>query len=152
MYNQKEESRPVNLYDQWGRLHSNLRISITDRCNLRCRYCVVSEKIDWIDKDQSLTVEEIISLSNLFSELGVDRLRITGGEPLVNPDVGTIIARLKSEVPKIKKINMTTNAVLLHKYLPDFLDAKLDSINISLDTLKPDRFSYITKNNSFHQV
>ena len=140
------------LRDQFGRLHTNLRISVTDRCNLRCRYCVVSEKINWIDPKQSLTADEIVYLTKIFSELGVDRLRITGGEPLVNSEVASIISKIKSDIPAIQKINMTSNGVLLGKYLDKLVTAKLDSINVSLDTLKPEKFNFITKSTNFHDV
>ena len=147
-----ETSSSQQLIDQFGRLHSNLRISVTDRCNLRCRYCVVSEKIDWIDSDKALTSNEIFKLVKIFSEMGVNRLRITGGEPLVNPETSKIISKIKSEIPIIEKINMTSNAVLIGKYFDELVESKLNSINISLDTLKEEKFSYITKSNNFNQV
>ena len=147
------ENRPSQqLVDQFGRLHTNLRISVTDRCNLRCRYCVVSDKINWIDTNKALSPSEIFKLTKIFSELGVNRLRITGGEPLVNPETPGIIAKIKSEIPKIEKINMTSNGVLIHKYFDKLVESKLDSINISLDTLNPEKFSYITKSNNFQEV
>lgn len=140
------------LVDQFGRQHTNLRISVTDRCNFRCRYCVVSDKINWIDKNNALSDNEIFELTKLFSELGVDRLRITGGEPLVNPDTPQIISRIKSEIPSIEKINMTSNGLLISKYFDDLVESRLDSINISLDTLNPEKFAHITKSNHFYEV
>ena len=150
--NELKSINPQQLIDQFGRLHSNLRISVTDRCNFRCRYCVVSDKINWIEKDKALSGKEIFELVKLFSELGVDRLRITGGEPLVNPETTQIISRIKSELPNIEKINMTSNGLLISKYFDELVESKLDSINISLDTLNPEKFAHITKSNHFNEV
>ncbi len=147
-----ERQSEKQLIDQFGRLHTNLRISVTDRCNLRCRYCVVSDKINWIDSKSAITAEEIIQLVKVFSEMGVNRLRITGGEPLVNPDTCKIISKIKSDIPEIEKINMTSNGVLLSKYLDKLVESRLDSINISLDTLNAEKFHYITKSNNFDEV
>lgn len=147
-----ENQSKEQLVDQFGRLHSNLRISVTDRCNLRCRYCVVSDKINWIESNKAINAEEIFRLVKVFSELGVNRLRITGGEPLVNPDTCKIISKIKSNISAIEKINMTSNGVLLGKYFDELVASKLDSINISLDTLNADKFHYITKSNNFNEV
>ena len=140
------------LIDQFGREHTNLRISITDRCNLRCRYCVVSEKINWIGQQKALTPSEIFSLVKIFSELGIDRLRITGGEPLVNSEACKIISEITTNISAIKKVNMTSNGILIHRYLNELLESKLNNINISLDTLQPEKFKYITKGNEFLNV
>ncbi len=147
-----ETSSNQQLIDQFGRQHTNLRISVTDRCNLRCRYCVVSEQINWIDKRDAINATEIFNLVKLFSELGVNRLRITGGEPLVNPHTSAIIAKIKKEIPVIEKINMTSNGVLIDKYFDQLVESKLDSINVSLDTLQPQKFAFITKSNDFDRV
>jgi len=140
------------LIDDFGRNATNLRISVTDRCNLACRYCTSLEKDrDWLRNDELLTFSEIQRVSSLAAELGVSQLRITGGEPLLRPNVSSLIHDLRM-LPGIKRISMTTNGVLLKNHINELENAGLSSINISLDTLNPTKFKQITGKNNFKTV
>lgn len=143
--------RNTKLVDQFGRSATNLRISVIDRCNLRCNYCIQIEKLNWLKKDELLTFSEITRISRIVSRLGVDQLRITGGEPLLRLDVCELIKQLNS-IPGIKRVSMTTNGILLKNYIDNLIDAGLSSINISLDTLKPDKFIQLTRRNNYKDV
>lgn len=132
------------LRDGHGRLVNYLRVSVTDRCNLRCRYCMPAEGVPLAPKSDLLTFEEIIQAVSVASELGIDRVRITGGEPLLRRELPSLIASLKA-LPGISEIAMTTNALLLHKYVDDLVASGLDRINVSLDSLRPDRFERLTR-------
>lgn len=137
------------LKDPFGRIHDYLRISLTDKCNLRCTYCM-PEDIRFINEKNILSAEEIIRIASVFvSKYGIRKIRLTGGEPLVHPQVGQIISQL-ADMPV--KLAITTNAVLLHKFIPAFKQKGLTSINISLDTLQESKFKAITKRDYFHQV
>lgn len=123
-----------------------------DRCNLRCSYCIQSDEgIAWLEKGKLLTFPEILRITQLVAELGVDQLRITGGEPLVRPGVCGLISKLRM-IDGIDRISMTTNGVLLNKYLTDLETAGLSSLNISLDTLNETKFKKITSKNHFGKV
>ena len=135
-----------DLTDQFNRKITNLRLSVIDRCNLRCQYCIVEEKISWVPKSELLTFDEYIKLVTIFSELGIKTIRITGGEPLIRPRVSSLIKDI-SLIPRIEKISMTTNGVLLNQYLDSLEDAGLNTINISLDTLDSNKYFKITKRN-----
>ncbi len=145
------QSLEPQLLDAYGRIATNLRISVTDRCNLRCIYCFKTEKVNWLKRDELLNFQEIKRIAQIASELGVNQLRITGGEPLVRPGVNDLIKELHS-IRGIKRISMTTNGVLLNDYIGELEKSGLSSINISLDTLNADRFSQITKQNYFNDV
>ena len=121
------------MFDSKGRKIHYLRLSVTDLCNLRCRYCM-PDGVDKLEREDILTYEEFLRLAALFARCGVDTVRVTGGEPLVRKGVEQLVKGLKA-IPGIRKVTMTTNAVLLEQQLPALLEAGLDSVNISLDTL-----------------
>ena len=130
------------MFDARGRNIHYLRLSITDRCNLRCRYCM-PDGVEKCGHEDVLTYEEFLRLTRLFAACGIDTVRVTGGEPLVRRDADRLIAGLKA-VPGIRKVSLTTNGVLLAGQLPALLAAGLDSVNISLDTLTRETFACIT--------
>ncbi len=138
------------MKDSYGRIIDYMRISITDRCNLRCRYCM-PEGISQVPMEEILTYEEIEELCRAASELGISRLKITGGEPLVRSGCPRLIGMLK-KIPGIEQVTMTTNGTLLKQYLPQLLDNGLDAVNISLDTLNPQIYQQITGKNQLHEV
>ena len=134
------------LTDTFGRHHSYLRISLTERCNLRCRYCMPEQGVDLKPRDEILTFEEIERLARLFISEGVNKIRLTGGEPLVRQDVEVVVdrlGRLRSE--GLDTLAITTNGLLLRKKLDRLLGAGVNLFNISLDTLVADRFTHISR-------
>ena len=139
------------LTDTFGRQHDYLRISLTERCNLRCQYCMPEEGVQLTKKPNLLTTDEIIKLSAIFVQEGVTKIRLTGGEPLVRQDLVEIVSRLKS-LQGLKTVAMTTNGVTLSRKLPALQKAGLDSINISLDTLVPQKFEFITRRRGHDRV
>ncbi|XP_041043723.1 molybdenum cofactor biosynthesis protein 1 isoform X2 [Carcharodon carcharias] len=139
------------LTDSFGRQHSYLRISLTEKCNLRCQYCMPEEGVKLTPKSQLLTAEEIVTLAELFVREGVDKIRLTGGEPLIRPDVVQIVAQLR-KLEKLKTIAVTTNGINLARLLPSLKEAGLNLLNISLDTLVPAKFEFITRRRGFHKV
>ena len=138
------------MFDSKGRKIHYLRLSVTDLCNLRCRYCM-PDGVDKLEREDILTYEEFLRLAALFARCGVDTVRVTGGEPLVRKGVEQLVKGLKA-IPGIRKVTMTTNAVLLEQQLPALLEAGLDSVNISLDTLDPALFAKITARDKFAAV
>lgn len=138
------------MKDQFGRSITYLRISITDRCNLRCRYCM-PEGIDCVPMKDILTFEEITETAAAAARLGITDIRVTGGEPLVRRGAPQLIGMLK-KVTGIRHVCMTTNGVLLEENLPALLEAGLDGVNISLDTLRPDIYQAITGFDDFSQA
>ena len=139
------------LVDTFGRLHDNLRISVTDRCNIRCFYCMPEEGVKFQPRDEILTFEEIERFARVAATLGVRKLRVTGGEPLVRKDLPELIAKLV-RVPGIEDIALTTNAVLLAAQAPALYAAGLRRLNIHLDTLDRERFRQITRRDDFDKV
>lgn len=137
------------IIDQFQRQHDYLRISITERCNLRCFYCMPEQGVALTQKSDLMTYEEILQLANIFVDMGVRKIRLTGGEPLVRKEVDFIIKAL-GQLPI--ELAMTTNGVLVDRHLPAFRQAGLRKINISLDSLQAKRFEYITKRNTFDKV
>lgn len=131
------------LVDGFGRIGRKLRISITDRCNMRCVYCMPNGNTEWFDQNNILTYDEIVKLATILARLGIEKIRVTGGEPLVRPKVEDLIKTL-SNIDEIKAISMTTNGLLLRDKVMQLRDAGLSSINVSLDTFKEDRFKVIT--------
>lgn len=132
------------MIDLYRRNIDYLRVSITDRCNLHCRYCLppgleTAEK----DRERYLTKEEILRVCRAAETIGIHKFKITGGEPLVRPEALEIIRELKA-LPGTEAVTLTTNGLLLKKALPEFQKLSIDGINVSLDTLKPERFSWIT--------
>lgn len=130
------------MKDKYGRTIDYMRISITDRCNLRCRYCM-PDGIDTVPMKDILTYEEIQSVCYAAARAGINRLKITGGEPLVRKDCAKLVGMLK-QIPGIRQVTMTTNGVLLDQYLPQLLENGLDAVNISLDTLSAQTYEKIT--------
>ena len=138
------------MFDSCSRNIRYLRLSVTDLCNLRCRYCM-PDGVEKLEREAVLTYEEFLRLAALFVQCGIDTVRITGGEPLVRKGVEQLVAGLKA-TPGIRKVTMTTNGVLLAQQLPALLNAGLDSVNISLDTLRPEVFRRITARDEFAAV
>ena len=138
------------MKDHFGRNINYLRLSITDRCNLRCKYCM-PHGVEFTPHEQILTYEEFLRVAQAAVHLGITRFKVTGGEPLVRKNVAQLVAGLK-ETPGIRRVTLTTNAVLLAEQLPALLDAGLDSVNISLDTLRPEVFRQITARDDFAAV
>lgn len=133
------------LADSHGRVARDLRLSLTDRCNLRCTYCMPAEGLPWLPREEVLTTAEIVRLARIAVErLGIRTIRLTGGEPLLRPDLVELVAALASLEPR-PTLAMTTNATSLHRVAGQLADAGLDRINISLDTLRPDRFETLTR-------
>lgn len=141
----------IELIDSFKRKHTYLRISVTDRCNLRCQYCMPPEGIQLKKKDELLSFEEIARLARIFVSSGVEKIRITGGEPLVRKDLEILIGEIAA-IPGLKHLSMTTNAVLLSAKAEALKKAGLQSLNISIDSLREDRFREITLRNDFSKV
>lgn len=134
----------TELRDAHGRIVDYLRLSVTDRCNLRCRYCMPAEGLPLAPKHDVLSFEEIERAVRVGSEVGIRRVRITGGEPLLRREVASLVGMLKA-LPSIDEVSMTTNALLLHLHVDALVDAGLDRLNISLDSLRPERFEKLTR-------
>jgi GTP 3',8-cyclase len=137
--------------DVYQRPLRNLRISVTDRCNLRCSYCMPEEDYVWLPREQILDFEELSSLADVFMELGVDKIRLTGGEPLLRRDLPALI-RLLAAKPKLNDLALTTNGVLLDEHARPLREAGLHRVTVSLDTLSPDRFTALTRRANHAQV
>lgn len=131
------------LLDSFGRVARKLRISVTDRCNMRCVYCMPTNNAEWFEQNDILTYDEIVRTATILARLGIEKIRVTGGEPLVRPKLEELIKRL-SNIEGINTISMTTNGLLLRDKVKELKDAGLESINISLDTFKTDRFKTIS--------
>ncbi|OHU33882.1 GTP 3',8-cyclase MoaA [Mycobacteroides chelonae] len=140
------------LIDSFGRIATNLRVSLTDRCNLRCTYCMPAEGLDWLRSDALLTAEEYIRLIGIaVTELGIRSVRFTGGEPLIYKDLERIITAVAALSPR-PDIALTTNGIGLDRKAATLRDAGLDRINVSLDTLDADRFAVITRRDRLTDV
>lgn len=139
------------LIDNFGRIHDYLRISLTDRCNLRCRYCMPEDGVNLQDKSNILSFEEIIRVAEIAVKLGITKIRLTGGEPLVRQDVEVLIRRLK-QINGLENIAMTSNGVLLKNKATKLYEAGLDKINISLDSLDRDTFMRISRRDNLQDV
>ena len=144
------ERAVISMLDLRGREINYMRVSVTDKCNLRCRYCM-PEGVDIVPMSDLLTLEEIREVCRQASLLGIDRIKITGGEPLVRKGVTDLVSMLR-ELPDIRQITMTSNGVLLSQYLPDLVKAGLDGINISLDTLDRENYERITGRDYLDEV
>lgn len=142
------------LEDRFGRKHNYLRISLTERCNLRCTYCMPEEGVPLTPKDELLTREEIVRIVRVFVEQGVSKLRFTGGEPLIRRDLEGILEDLAPlrEQGLLTTIAMTTNAIALKRRLPGLVERGLTHVNISLDTMDEHMFTIITRRKGFKQV
>ena len=131
------------LADQFGRLLRSLRVSVTDRCNLRCNYCMPQKDYVWLPRQELLTFEEIARLVEVFTSLGVEDVRLTGGEPLLRRDLSQLVRMLAAN-PRIQDLALTTNGVLFAEQGEALRAAGLHRVTLSLDTLHPERFSALT--------
>jgi cyclic pyranopterin phosphate synthase len=141
---------PERLIDRFGRTHNNLRISVTDRCNIRCVYCM-PETVEFLPRASLLTFEEIARFVRAAATVGIDKIRLTGGEPLVRRGLPELVSQLAA-IPGIRDIGLTTNGMLLAPVAKELYDAGLRRINISLDTLDPARFLELTRRTGLEQV
>jgi cyclic pyranopterin phosphate synthase len=139
------------LIDHFGREINYLRIAVTDRCNLRCTYCMPEHGINLKDHSEMLTYEEIIKICADAVSLGIDKVRLTGGEPLVRKDICSLIAGIAA-IPGIKDLSMTTNGVYLEAFAADLKIAGLDRVNVSLDSINPDKYARITRGGNLFKV
>ncbi len=139
------------MLDTFGRPLRSLRVSLIDKCNLRCQYCMPEEEYVWLPRDDILTVKQIGDLVDVFSELGVDKVRLTGGEPLLRREAADVVERIAAN-PDVRDLSMTTNGVLLAKQAESLRSAGLDRVTVSLDTLRPERFEQLTRRNCLPQV
>lgn len=137
------------IIDSFNRTHTYLRISLTDNCNLRCFYCMPEEEYEFSAASKLMQVDEIIALAKIFVAEGVNKIRLTGGEPLVRKDADKIILAL-SKLPV--SLTLTTNATRLHNFVDVLKEANVQSLNISLDTLQPDKFLLLTRRDQFKEV
>nr|WP_315250910.1 GTP 3',8-cyclase MoaA [uncultured Flavobacterium sp.] len=137
------------MQDNHGRVHNYLRISITEHCNLRCTYCMPAEGIALTPRAHLMTAEEIVTIAKTFIKLGVTKIRLTGGEPLVRKDAKIIIEQLgKLGV----ELTLTTNGILVHEFIDTFKEAGITTLNVSIDSLKKDKFNQITRRNYFEKL
>jgi cyclic pyranopterin phosphate synthase len=141
---------PSQLIDTFGRVHNNLRISVTDRCNLRCTYCM-AEDVVFMDRAELLTFEEIARFVRIAARLGIDKVRLTGGEPLMRRDLPRLVEML-CQIEGIRDVGLTTNGLLLPGRAQALYDAGLRRINVSLDTLDPGRFRQLTRRDGLEKV
>lgn len=146
------------IYDNHGRLINYLRLAVTDRCNLRCYYCMPHNGLDWLPKNALMSYEEMLRICSLLAKLGVEKIRITGGEPFVRKDLIVFLESLVN-IEGIKEVSITTNGVLTAQYIPQLKKLAIQNINLSLDTLNRNRFFAITRRdelpsvlNTFHKL
>ncbi len=139
------------MLDRYNRKINYLRISVTDRCNLRCHYCMPAEGLCMLKHEDILTFEEIQQVVAVSVPLGIDKIRLTGGEPLVRKDIVDLVGMI-AQVPGVKDIAMTTNGILLEKFAKPLSEAGLHRVNISLDTVNPDKFREVTRGGDIQKV
>ena len=139
------------LVDGWGREIKSLRVSVTDKCNFRCTYCMPAEGLEWLKRDEVLTFEEITRLVRVLAQMGVDEVRLTGGEPLVRRDLPVLVEMLAG-VAGVRDLSLTTNGVLLDRLAAPLVAAGLRRINVSLDSLDHVRFAEITRRDALDRV
>lgn len=139
------------LVDTYGRVHRDLRVSLTDRCNLRCTYCMPADFNNWLPNDDLLTTEELMTVIQVAVNTGIDEVRLTGGEPLLRPDIVDIVSRI-SKLDNAPKLSLTTNGIRLDQLAKPLKNAGLVRINVSLDTLRPERFNQMTHRDRFDDV
>lgn len=144
-------STKPSLVDLFGRQHTYLRISLTEKCNLRCQYCMPQDGVTLTAKPKLLTTEEVLHLARLFVQQGITKIRLTGGEPTIHRDLLRIVQELR-QLNNLQTIGITTNGLALTKQLVALQQAGLDSVNISLDTLKPERYEFITRRKGWSRV
>jgi len=139
------------LVDGWGRAIKSVRVSVTDRCNFRCKYCMPAEGLEWLDRDEVLSFEEIERLVRILAAMGVDEVRLTGGEPLVRRGLPDLV-RMLAAVPGVSDLSLTTNGILLDKLAGPLVEAGLSRFNVSLDSLSHVRFAEITRRDALDRV
>ncbi len=139
------------LRDGWGRELKSLRVSVTDKCNFRCRYCMPAEGLEWLGREEVLTFEEIARLVRVLARMGVDEIRLTGGEPLVRRDL-PVLVELLAATPGVRDLSLTTNGVLLDRFAGPLVAAGLRRLNVSLDSLSHVRFAEITRRDALDRV
>ena len=147
----KTENERPKLVDGVGRTIVNLRISVTDRCNFRCTYCMPADNVEFMDRGNLLTFEELTRMASIVSRMGIHRLRLTGGEPLMRKDLSVLIDML-SQVEGIDDIAMTTNAFFLKQHAKSLKEAGLKRLNVSLDALDPEKFRHVNRRDCLQQV
>ena len=139
------------LTDSWGREIKSVRVSVTDKCNFRCTYCMPAEGLEWLPQADVLSFEEITRLVAVLAQLGVDEVRLTGGEPLVRRDL-PVLVRMLADTPGVRDLSLTTNGVLLDRLAQPLVDAGLRRINVSLDSLDHVRFAELTRRDALDKV
>jgi len=139
------------LLDSWDREIRSVRVSVTDKCNFRCRYCMPADGLEWLPRDEVLSFEEIARLVRVLAAMGVDEVRLTGGEPLVRRDMPTLVSFL-AEIPGVRDLSLTTNGVLLDRLAGPLVEAGLSRLNVSLDSLSHVRFAEITRRDALDRV
>ena len=139
------------LQDKFGRVHTNLRVSVTDRCNIRCFYCMPNESVQFKPREEILTFEEIVRFVRVLTTAGVDKIRLTGGEPLLRADLPELIRQLNF-VPGVRDLALTTNGILLEQYAKALRSAGLERLNVSLDTLSEEVFEKIARRQGLQRV
>ena len=139
------------LVDAWGREIKSVRVSVTDKCNFRCTYCMPAEGLEWLGRDEILSFEEIARLVGVLARLGVDEVRLTGGEPLIRRDLPTLVGML-SAIEGVRDLSLTTNGVLLDRFAGPLVEAGLQRLNVSLDSLNHVRFAEITRRDALDAV
>ena len=139
------------LIDTFGRVHRDIRVSLTDRCNLRCTYCMPHDFAAWMPTEDLLTTDELMTILEVGIDAGIDEVRLTGGEPLLRPDIVDIVARINS-LPNPPKLSLTTNGIRLAALAQPLKDAGLERVNVSLDTLSAERFKSMTYRDRFEDV
>ncbi len=140
-----------SVVDTFGRPLGSLRLSVTDRCNLRCTYCMPEPEYVWLPREDILSFEEMAMLVGYFTDVGVDKVRLTGGEPLLRRDLARLV-RLLRQNRRIMEVALTTNGILLAEQAQELYEAGLDRVTISLDTLRPERFRQLTRRDEFSRV
>src|SRR5262245_6866757 len=141
----------MSLVDQFGRVHNNLRISVTDRCNIRCTYCMPAGNVQFLPRAEVLTFEEIERVVQAVVPLGVNKIRLTGGEPLVRQELYRLVERIVA-IDGIEDVGLTTNGILLADQAQRLYDAGLRRLNVSLDALSAEKFKQITRREGYEQV
>jgi cyclic pyranopterin phosphate synthase len=139
------------LLDGWGRAIKSVRVSVTDKCNFRCRYCMPAEGLEWLAREEVLSFEEIARVCRVLAALGVEEVRLTGGEPLVRREL-PLLVRMLAETPGVDDLSLTTNGVLLDRLAGPLVEAGLGRLNVSLDSLSHVRFAEITRRDALDRV
>jgi GTP 3',8-cyclase len=139
------------LRDSWGREIKSVRVSVTDKCNFRCKYCMPAEGLTWLPRDEVLSFEEITRLVSVLAAMGVNEVRLTGGEPLARRDVPDLV-RMLAPIPGVDDLSLTTNGVLLDRLAAPLVEAGLRRVNVSLDSLNHVRFAEITRRDALDRV